>query len=220
MSDIYQEYQFFKKFEIVYREENDELRKIRGKVHSIDSESVTVYSSIEKHKAVEIPQGTDIQVYVYTENGIYYSDSKILSTVKDDKYILYKISYPINNKHSQRREYYRADIRLPLKITIVKNVLKGLQQTFETTSRDICGNGVSFISSEIEIKDYEDIFVSMMFPEKVIEVSAKLVYTRTKEIKGVLNYIYAMNFTNIAPRDIDFIVKKCFLHQLKLKNSE
>ena len=43
---------------------------------------------------------------------------------------------------------------------------------------------------------------------------------RKKEVKDVMYYTYALTFTNIAPRDIDFIVKKCFLHQLKLKNME
>lgn len=219
MSDIYQEYEYFKKFEIVYRKDDNELCKIRGKVHSIDSDSITVISSIEKHKAIELPAGMAVKVYVYTDNGIYYADSKILSNVKDEKYILYKISYPINNKHSQRREYFRANLNIPLKITLVRSLLNGNLKTFETTSKDICGNGVSFVIED-ELKDYEDIIVAMEFPEKTIETSAKIVYTKTREVRGMTYHTFAMKFTNIDTKDTDFIVKKCFLHQLKLKNME
>ena len=58
------------------------------------------------------------------------------------------------------------------------------------------------------------------FPEKIIETSAKLVYTREKESHGKMYYVTALHFTTITPRNIDFIVKKCFLYQLRLKNME
>ncbi|MBR1907687.1 flagellar brake domain-containing protein [bacterium] len=219
MSDIYQQYEDFKKFEIIFRDFNDEPHKIKGKVHSITSSSITVYSSIDKQKAVDIPVGTEVKVYVYTTNGIYYADSKILSTVKDEKFIVYMLTYPVNNKHSQRREFFRADMSVPLTVTVVKNVLNSQTDTFQVNSRDICGNGISFVT-EFEIKDYEEIFISIQFPEKVVETAARLVYTKTKETEGIKLYTYALTFIGIANRDIDFIVKKCFLHQLKLKNME
>ena len=219
MADIYKQYDEFKKFEIVFRGQDNEIHKVRGKVHSIGDSSITIYSSIEKQNAVEIPDGTDVKVYVYTPNGVYYADSNVISTVKDEKFIVYMLTYPINNKHSQRREFFRADIRVPLTVTVVKDILNGIKYTFNANSRDICGNGIAFVS-ETEIKDYEDIFIAIQFSEKTIDTAAKIVYTKSKEVKGVKYYTYALTFTTIASRDTDFIVKKCFLHQLKLKNME
>lgn len=219
MSDIYQQYDEFKKFEIRFRDFNDEPHKIKGKVHSITSSAITVYSSIDKQKAIDIPVGTEVKVYVYTNNGVYYADSKILSTVKDEKFIVYMLTYPVNNKHSQRREFFRADVSVPLTVKVVKDILNAQTDTFEVNSRDLCGNGISFVT-DYEIKDYEEIFISIQFPEKVIETSARLVYTKVKQVNDENMYTYALTFIGIANRDIDFIVKKCFLHQLKLKNME
>lgn len=216
MSDIYQNYDEFKKFEIVYLGKDSLPHKIRGKVHSIGDSSITICSSIEKHRAVQLPDGTNVKVYVYTDNGIYYSDSTVISTAKDEKYIVYNLTYPINNQHSQRREFFRADMRIPLIVTVVKNSLTGAKQIFNVDSKDICGNGVSFVLEE-EIKNYDDIILTIQFTDKIIETNANIVYSKSKEIRGVTYYTYALTFTTISSENIDFIVKKCFLHQLRLK---
>ncbi len=219
MSDIYQKYEEFKNFEIVFKGYDDEIHKVRGKVHAIESSNITVYASTKKNKFVDIPEGSRVNVYVYTENGIYYSNSKILFVEKDLDHMIYTLTYPVNSKHSQRREFFRADMTIPVTVKIVKDILTGISETWNVRSRDVCGNGVSFVS-EKEIKNYEEIFLTLEFPDKIIETSAKLVYTRPKEVRGKNYYINALTFTSISPRNIDFIVKKCFLYQLRLKNME
>ena len=216
MSDIYQNYDEFKKFEIVYRGSDSETHKIRGKVHSIGDSSITIYSSIEKQHAVQLPDGTMVKVYVYTENGVYYADSSVISTAKDEKYVVYMLTYPVNNQHSQRREYFRADMRVPVTVSVVRNVLTGSRDVFTVDSKDICGNGISFVVED-EIKNYEDIVLTIQFSDKIIETNARIVYSKSKEIRGMKYYTYALTFTNITAENTDYIVKKCFLHQLKLK---
>lgn len=219
MSDIYQKYEEFKNFEIVFKGYDDEIHKVRGKVHAIESSNITVYASTKTNKFVDIPEGSRVNVYVYTENGIYYSNSKVLFVEKDFDHMIYTLTYPVNSKHSQRREFFRADMTIPVTVKIVKDILTGISETWNVRSRDVCGNGVSFVS-EKEIKNYEEIFLTLEFPDKIIETSAKLVYTRPKEVRGKTYYINALTFTSISPRNIDFIVKKCFLYQLRLKNME
>lgn len=220
MSDIYQKYDEFKNFEILFKGYDDEIHKVSGKVRAIESSNIIVYTSKKKNRFTDIPEGASIKVYVYTENGIYTADSKIIfSEDYDEDHVIYTIDYPSHSRHSQRREYFRADMNVPLKVTIVKDILSGISDTINVRSRDVCGNGVSFIS-EHKIPRHEEIFVSLEFPEKIIETSAKLVYTREKESHGKMYYVTALHFTTITPRNIDFIVKKCFLYQLRLKNME
>ena len=219
MSDIYQKYEEFKNFEIVFKGHDGEIHKVKGKVHAIESSNITVYASIKNNKFVDIQEGSRVNVYVYTENGIYYSNAKVLFVEKDNTQMIYTLTYPINSKHLQRREFFRADMTLPVTVKIVKDILTGISETWHVRSRDVCGNGVSFVSDK-EIKTYEGIFLTLEFPDKVIETAAKLVYTREKEVRGKTYYINALTFTSISPRNIDFIVKKCFLYQLRLKNME
>lgn len=219
MYDIYQRYDEFKNFEIVFKGYDDEIHKVKGKVHAIESSNIVVYASLKNNKFVDIPEGSSVNVYVYTESGIYYSNSKVLFAEKDTNHMIYTLTYPTNSKHSQRRKYFRADMTVPVTVKIVKDILTGISETWNVRSHDICGNGVSFLA-EKEIKNYEDIFLAIEFPEKTIETSARLIYTRPKEIRGKEYYMNALTFTNISPRNIDFIVKKCFLYQLRLKNME
>ena len=202
MSDIYQNYDEFKKFEIVYRGNDSETHRIRGKVHSIGDSSITIYSSIEKQHAVQLPDGMAVKVFVYTESGVYYADSTIISTAKDEKYIVYQLTYPINNQHSQRREFFRADMRVPVTVTVIKNTLNGAKYVFEVESKDICGNGISFVVED-EIKNYEDIVLALQFSDKIIETNARIVYSKSKEIRGMKYYTYALTFTNITAENTD-----------------
>ena len=50
MSDIYQKYEEFKNFEIVFKGHDGEIHKVKGKVHAIESSNITVYASIKNNK--------------------------------------------------------------------------------------------------------------------------------------------------------------------------
>ena len=52
MSDIYQKYEEFKNFEIVFKGHDGEIHKVKGKVHAIESSNITVYASIKNNKFV------------------------------------------------------------------------------------------------------------------------------------------------------------------------
>ena len=72
MSDIYQKYDEFKNFEILFKGYDDEIHKVSGKVRAIESSNIIVYASKKKNRFTDIPEGASIKVYVYTENGWEY----------------------------------------------------------------------------------------------------------------------------------------------------
>lgn len=219
MADIYQQYSDFKNFEILFKDKEGELQKVTCKVYAIESSYIVVSSNLEKNAFVEVPEGAKVKIYVYTENGVYSSDSDVLIVEKKVNHVLYTLTYPQNSKHSQRREFFRAEMPVPIKVTVVTDLLNQTSYDFKTRSKNICGNGICFMS-EVQIKNYEQIIISMNFAEKDIEVTAKLIYSKSRFVKGREYFTNALTFTDISDKDTDFIVKKCFLFQLRCKNME
>lgn len=216
MVDIYDQFKDFKHFEVVFHNKGNELQKIYCNVKSIESGSLIISANNQKNKNVFAEIGNDLQLYIYTETGIYSASSKVILVSKGMINTEYIISYPTDSKHSQRREYFRADI--PVKFALTVYPSENLEDcvVIKSTARNICGKGLSYISNKPFI-DYIAIGVELYFDEKMVKTSAQLVYTKPIIINGQTKFIHAFTFTDISKSNIEFIIKKCFFHQLDLR---
>lgn len=216
MVDIYNQFKDFKSFEIVFFNKEKELQRLFCSVKSIENNSLVITANNQKNKNVFAHAGDNIQLHIYTESGIYSSSSKIIMVTKGLLNTEYIITYPTNSKHSQRREYFRADIPVKFTMTVFPNENIEDCLVIESTTRNICGKGMSFISNK-PFLDYIAIGVELFFDEKIVKTSAQLVYTKTIVINDQTKFIHAFTFTDITKKNIEFLIKKCFLHQLDLK---
>ena len=89
----------------------------------------------------------------------------------------------------------------------------------EAKTRNICGRGMSYLS-EKPLPNYHSVHIDLLFKGKVISTSAMLVYSKVLAVNNKPKFVHAFSFTNITKRDIDFIIKKCFLHQLDLRKKK
>lgn len=220
MVDIYEQFRDFKSFEVTFDNENGESQKLFCNVKSVDNYAFVIESNNKTNKNVQANVDDELKLYIYTDNGIYSATSKVLEVTKHDKLTEYVIAYPKNSKHSQRREYFRADLCINFKMDIVFSTdSSSNMQTINATTKNLCGKGLSYIA-EKPFPEYEFIKMELLFDEKNVKTSARLVYSKQIIIQNKPKYIHAFTFTDISQRDIDFIVKKCFKHQLEMRKIE
>lgn len=221
MVDIYDQFKDFKAFEVVFLDQESKPQKLFCTVKSIETSSIIIDANNKENENIFAELGDELKLHIYTENGVYSATSKVL---RADKGILnseYEIAYPTNSKHSQRREYFRADLGVEFKMKIIIDKKTGESLNVDAKTRNICGKGMSF-TFDRDIENYDDIEIDLFFNEKSINTKAKLVYSKQVVTGNHPKFILAFTFTTIPAKDIDFIIKKCFLHQLELrrKNKE
>lgn len=216
MVDIYNQFKDFKAFEVTFSDENGDAQKIYCSIRCIENDTIVIDANNQKNKNIFATVGAKLKLYIYTESGIYSASSSVLQVDKGIINTEYVIEYPTDSKHSQRREYFRADMPIPFELEV--NDKNEGQITFQGKTKNICGKGMCFVSDK-PIYESEDtkIKATVTFEEKTITSNATLVYSKQIEAAGIQKYVHAFAFNDISQKEIDFIVKKCFLHQLDLR---
>lgn len=218
MVDLFNQFKDFKSFEVVFRR-GEGPQKIYCTVRSIENNRIIIDANNQKNNNVIASVGDELQLHIYTENGVYSANSKVLLVDKGLLNTEYSIIYPTNSKYSQRREYFRADMPINFKMSVItdENTNEGFE--IESVTRNICGKGMSYISNK-PFPEYSSIKIVLDFKEKVINTTALLVYSKQMLIDGLPKLVHAFTFTEISQRNIDYIVKKCFLYQLDLRKNK
>lgn len=216
MVDIYNQFKDFKSFEVIFHDKNNDPQKIICNVKSIENNSIVLNANNKANKDIFAEVGSELKLHIYTEMGIYSAASKILLVDQGILNTEYVIAYPTNSKHSQRREYFRADLQIDFKIKIIIDKQTDENILIEGKTKNICGKGMSFVYDK-DISEYETMQVELLFKEKKIKTSASPVYSKQIIAGNKPKHIIAMKFNDIHLKDIDFIIKQCFVHQLSLR---
>ncbi len=209
MTDIFEEYKNLKSFEVEFFDEVF-LHRIMCKIRNIEPDRMIIVSENSKTGDAKPKVGTNLTLNVYADNGIYNSLAHVLDVYEDGDVTVYAISYPTQNKINQRREYFRADLKIPFKMTINR---KGTQDVIEGETVNICGKGVCIKTSK-PFLPYNDISLVINFKNRTINSDAEYVYSRTTVEDGRPVFNHAFVLTTIDQSDVDFIVGQCFLFQL------
>ena len=209
MADIFEEYKNLKSFEVEFFDDVY-MHRIMCKIKNIEPEKMLIISDNAKTGDIKPKVGDNLTLNVYSENGIYNSISKVLDVTDDGENTIYSISYPSQNKVTQRREYFRADLHIPFKMTIQR---AGKEDILYGETLNICGKGICIKNSK-PFLPYDSIEVLLTFKNKEISTKAEYVYTRTGVEDGRPIFQHAFMLTTIAQADVDFIVGQCFLYQL------
>lgn len=219
MADIYNQFKDFKAFEVMFLDKESNLQKIICTVKSIENNRILLNANNHKNKNISAVVGDELKLHIYTDSGIYSATSKVILATKGPLNTEYVISYPAESKHSQRREYFRAEISVDFELTVIPKDKPDEPLKIKHKAKNICGKGLSYISDK-PFPDYSSIDVELFFQERNIITSASLVYSKPLLINNRPKFIHAFTFTSISKNNIDFIVKKCFLHQLDLRKKQ
>lgn len=219
MFDLYNQFKDFKSLEFVFQNSKKEPQKVFCTVKSIEPNNIVLCAVNQENKITLAAVDDEIKLYIYTETGVYSAVSKILSVARGVVNTEYVIDFPTSAKHSQRREYFRADIAVDFHMCVLISEDPEKNLVMDSKTRNICGKGMSFIADSV-FPEHEAIEIDMIFPDKTITTAARLVYSKQVFLASRPKFIHAFTFVDISHRNIDFIVKQCFLHQLDMKKKQ
>ena len=216
MHNVYDKIENIKLFEISFTDNKGVLQQLVCSVKFIEKESIILIANNQQNKYVFAKAGNEINVYIYTELGVFTAVSKIIQSFEGVINTEYIITYPEESKHFQRREYFRVEMAIDTNITIITESPELNDLIIYSKTKNISGKGMSYVSKS-HIPDFSEIVVELFFPEKVITTLATPIYYRKIKHYYQPKLVHGFNFINISQRDTDFIVKQCFLRQLELR---
>lgn len=148
----------------------------------------------------------EVEINIYAQDGIYNAKSRILSGNCLGEKVFYKLAFPTNIKHSQRREYLRADIETPFHLLIKDGGEKPVM--VESITKNICAKGLCFVSDRL-ITSYSNLSVELLLDGRVIKTHAELVWSNPVRMENTFKFMTAVMFTDIVQDDMDYIAKQC-----------
>lgn len=216
MSDVIIQYKDLKSFEVVFTGQDGKPHKLYCSLKSIEPTTLVIDSNNRNNNDLYACTGDALDVSIYTENGVYTASSKVISTESGLINTEYVIEYPYDTKYFQRREYFRAELAIEFTMKILLDPVKQDVWVVDSHTRNISGKGMSFMMN-MQLPEYEMIYLELFFPEKTIHTAARLVYSKPVFVSHQPKFIHAFNFLNITDKDTDFIIKKCFLYQIEMR---
>ncbi len=170
-------------------------------IYYVENDKLTVFFD----RQTELPE-KEIEINIYAEDGIYNATSRILSSNYLNETTFYMLSFPSNIKHSQRREFLRADIETDFVITLS---FDGTQvDTIRSITKNICAKGIAFIADK-QMSAYTDMEVELYLDGHVIRSHAELVYSNPIRIEHSFKFLTAVTFTDISKEEMNFITLQC-----------
>ena len=185
----------------------DDEKRVYGVITSVIGNNVKIVTE----QKVNLKKNEPVEVNTYSDNGVYSGISKVIDFKWEYKKRTITITYPIEIKHSQRREYLRADMPAFYELTI-KNDDK-TEQIISGKTRDICGKGISFFL-EKPLSQFSKYSVKIKLKNREILSNCQLVYTKITIVEGKPKFINAFVLTSITVEDIKFIVDECMDYHL------
>ena len=170
-------------------------------IYYVENEKLTVFF---EHQT-ELPK-KEIEINIYAEDGIYNATSRILSSNYLNDTTFYMLSFPSNIKHSQRREYLRANIETDFTLTI--NLDGAELDKLIATTKNICAKGLAYIADR-QMGAYSDLEVDIQLAGKVIHTHAELVYCTPIRVNNTFKFLTALTFTTISKEEMNFITLQC-----------
>ena len=193
------------KVELIFNKD----RRIYGIITSVIGDRVTIVTE----QKVNPNKNQVVEINTYSENGVYSGITKVVDSKWEYKKRSIIVEYPKEIKHSQRREYLRANIKAKFELT-VENEEKTSSIRGET--KDICGKGISFYY-EKPLSQFLKYNVKIKLKNREILSSCQLVYTKVAIVDMKPKFINAFVLTGITVDDTKFIVDECMNYHLKQK---
>lgn len=170
-------------------------------IYYVENDKLTVFFE----KQTDLPE-KEIEINIYAEDGIYNATSRILSSNYLNETTFYMLSFPSNIKHSQRREYLRADIQTDFALTIE---FEGTQvDKIIATTKNICAKGLAFVADK-QMSAYTKLEVDLFLAGKEIKTAAELVYSNPIRVDNTFKFLTAVTFTTISKEEMNFITLQC-----------
>lgn len=185
----------------------DSDKRIYGIITSVIGNRVTIVTE----QKINLHKNQPLEINTYSENGVYSGESKVIDYKWEYKKRTVVIEYPKEIKHSQRREYLRANIKAKIELNIINEEETSL---IKAETKDICGKGISFYYDK-PLSQFLKYNVKIKLKNREILSSCQLVYTKVAIVDNKPKFVNAFVLTGITVDDTKFISDECMEFHLK-----
>ena len=210
--DRYKDYlEIGKKIEIITRSTSGVVRFLCY-LEEINKDSIIISKPKNKHIAFNFTCGQTLELYAYTRGGVFKLNCRLEAYLENKC----KLSLPLSVDNIQRREYIRVNMNVD---AIIRPKPSTNIISLKTKTKNISAKGLNVLLDQ-DISRSASLEVSLLFPEKTITTTAKIIKVTPDEIDSKTYYSTSVMFVTISEKEIDFIVKKCFeFEALQRKNT-
>ena len=175
-------------------------------IYYVEDDIVTVIAD----ENIELPE-QNIDINIYAEDGVYSAVSRIVSVSELNGQYFYRLSFPVNIRYSQRREFLRANIETDFILSVKIDGEEA--DRIETKTKNLCAKGLCFVANH-QIKTYSTLDLTLFLEGKQINTKAEIVYINPVRINNAFKFLTAVTFLDISQEEMNFITLQC----MKFKN--
>lgn len=181
----------------------------------IDDKHMFVAMPIVNSVVVPIPVGEIIQIkYSKKSIGVFAFSARVLARKHSDHLSYMKIERLSDVKKVQRRDYFRLDIVLDVKMTVADNGL-GESNSFNALTKDISGGGLRIIS-KTKVNPNNIVDIDLKTDDGIIHARGRIIRCVPYEGSGN-DYDIAVIFDSIQEQARTQIISFIFNYQRKMK---
>jgi c-di-GMP-binding flagellar brake protein YcgR len=167
--------------------------------------------------ATRLKPGLKVELHVYTQTGVVVMGATTKERVLGE---IILITFPVEKKRIQRREYFRVGVQR--KVEILYN--DGYKDKhFKGKSIDISGGGIRFWTLEpVQVGFMADIIMhigDLCDTNETVPGRGRILYTKAHDSRftSKTGYISVIKFSDITANARKLIMKTCFRVQIDMK---
>jgi c-di-GMP-binding flagellar brake protein YcgR len=169
---------------------------------------------IREGRLVPIPVNSCVKVMYYRDNGQYCFSAKVLDRRKG-KIPIVRILAISEVKKIQRRDYYRLNATLPIRVCFMDEKPDNEYSCIDTHTIDISGGGLKFASKE-NFSNADQMICQLTLKDKTLNIKARKV--RSSSVYGEeFSFEIGVEFVDVEERIRDEIVNFIFDEQRRLR---
>ena len=202
-------------FEIEFIDDGGNYCCFNSHIKRIYDDYIFISPPQKRGISYNIKDGQQIDIVFKTVKGVMSARSAVLNKQLDRVSGL-NISFPYNNRFTERRSFVRTPINLNIEVIKFFDINHKRKELVHVQTRNISGSGLAYISNE-PLVNYYDLNCKIYINDgkEPINVRCEHVYSKKVKINTQKAYLTALAYINISEEQISRIVKACFKYQVE-----
>jgi c-di-GMP-binding flagellar brake protein YcgR len=210
--------------EVLYPDDSNIVKMVSQLVDVEDENTALIAAPMAEGMFHILKRGTRISAFFVIKLDVYRLElyafnAMVVGSKMDDNILLFRIRLLGEIERKQRREYYRAECSLEIRVALVEldeNREEITGDAFKTITRNLSGGGVCILlRDKIPVRSIIKCMLSL--GKKTIPFKGKVVRVSPYDYQGVYNYEAGVSFIDINDMNREEIIKFIFREQRRLR---
>lgn len=204
------------KFEFVINKSKTKKERYVSTFIKILDDAYVISTPKLNNKSPKLSLGQKVHLHLYTPEGIFNLSCAVAQIAKE----CIKVRLTDGVIHSQRRQFARVPISVPMRIKIDEG-----KKTFvyDVETNNMCAQGTNF-HIDTMLENYGKMQVKFTYKNRLIQTFARLAYCnlvyKAKSENEQNIYSCGIYFTSINHQNANFLAKECFMYEINKKKSK